>query len=123
MMTGKVVGIREAIIRMTVEGAKNQQLEFDAVVDTGYTGFLTLPPETISDLELNWRRTQQTRLADGSKIYTDVYEAIVSWDGKPRKIFVEEIDSESLMVMYMLAGRELKMKVLNDGEVVISKLP
>ncbi|MFN0112334.1 MAG: clan AA aspartic protease [Blastocatellia bacterium] len=123
MMTGKVVGIREAVVRLVIFGESNQQREFEAILDTGYTGFLTLPAEMIADLELDWRRRQQTRLADGSKIFSDVYEATVLWDGKPRRIFVDEVNSESLLGMSMLAHHELSMKIFDGGEVLISKLP
>lgn len=123
MVTGKVVGTREAVLRLTVVGSDSQQCEVETIVDTGYTGFLTLPPETITDLNLDWRRKQQTKLADGSKIYSDVYEAIVVWDGVSRRIFVDELDSESLLGMSMLAGHELTMKIIKGGEVVITKLP
>ena len=42
-----IVGIvrrREPLIRLTVRGFRGRQQEIEAVVDTGYTGWLTLPP-------------------------------------------------------------------------------
>jgi hypothetical protein len=50
-----IVGIvqrREALIRLTVRGFRGRQQEIEAVVDSGYTGWLTLPPSAIARLNL-----------------------------------------------------------------------
>ena len=43
MMMGNVNSRREAIIQFAVLGENNQRQAIKAVIDTGYTGFLTLP--------------------------------------------------------------------------------
>ncbi|MBA2450995.1 MAG: hypothetical protein H0V51_23525 [Chloroflexi bacterium] len=45
----------EATIRLTVEGASGQAHEVEAVVDTGFSGFLTLPPTLITLLRAAFR--------------------------------------------------------------------
>jgi hypothetical protein len=42
MMVGIVRG-REALIRLVIRGFRGLQKEIDAVVDSGYTGWLTPP--------------------------------------------------------------------------------
>ena len=42
MMIGNVNSRREAIIQFAVLGENNQRQAIKAVIDTGYTGFLTL---------------------------------------------------------------------------------
>ena len=42
MIVGIVQG-REPLIRLTIRGFRGRQQEIEAVVDTGYTGWLTLP--------------------------------------------------------------------------------
>jgi predicted aspartyl protease len=54
MITGNVNTNREALITLTVLGKNQQFQKIIAVVDTGYTGFLTLPSSVIKTLELTW---------------------------------------------------------------------
>ena len=56
MITGHVTAYREALISLNVGGPRNQKREIDAVVDTGFNGFLTLPASIIQELDLVWRR-------------------------------------------------------------------
>jgi predicted aspartyl protease len=44
MMAGVVRG-RKPRIRRTIRGIRGRQQEVEAVVDSGYTGWLTLPPQ------------------------------------------------------------------------------
>ena len=43
-MIAGIVRTREARIRLTVRGFRGRRQEIEAVVDSGYTGWLTLPP-------------------------------------------------------------------------------
>jgi clan AA aspartic protease len=79
--------IRPAILflgRSSVRAASGQPHEVEMVIDTGFNGFLTLPPALIAALGLRWLCRQQAELADGSVQAFDVYVAPVDWDGQPR---------------------------------------
>jgi predicted aspartyl protease len=67
MITGIVNANREAILRLIVRDANGQEHERDAVVDTGFDGWLSLPPDFISTLGLRWHRFGRAVLADGSE--------------------------------------------------------
>jgi predicted aspartyl protease len=64
----------------------------------------------------------RARLADGSEILFDVYEAVVTWDGMERNILVDEADTEPLIGMKLLRGYELKMQVVSGGKVTIKRV-
>ena len=81
MILGVVNANREATIRLVVQGPDGQTHEIEAVIDTGFTGFLTLPPSLIDLLGLAWRGQAQAILGDGSLHQFNVYAAIVMWDG------------------------------------------
>ena len=51
MITGAVKP-DEGRIRLTVEGLRGREQEVEAVIDTGYTASLTLPPALINALGL-----------------------------------------------------------------------
>lgn len=52
MITGIVNANLEATIRLTIMGPAGQPHEIEAIIDTGFTGFLTLPPTLVSILGL-----------------------------------------------------------------------
>jgi predicted aspartyl protease len=48
MIIGNVNANREAIVQLAVLGENQQKQGIKAVIDTGYTGFLTLPSAVIT---------------------------------------------------------------------------
>jgi clan AA aspartic protease len=122
MIVGMVRG-REALIRLTIRGRRGRQQEIDAVIDTGYTGWLTLPPAVIGALNLRWRTTGRGILADGSVSFFDVYQAKVIWDNRIRPVFVDEFEATPLVGMALLRGCELKVQVRARGKVTIKRMP
>lgn len=89
MITGVVNANREATIRLAVIGPSGQQQEIEAIIDTGFSGFLTLPPALVMALRLPWLCRQPGILADGSVEVFDVHTATVLGDGQPRAVEVE----------------------------------
>lgn len=123
MITGVVNANREAIIHLVVTGPSGQQREIEAIIDTGFTGFLTLPPPLVSVLGLAWLCRQPGILADGSVDDFDVYVAMVVWDGQPRTVEIEEANTEPLAGMSLLDRSALRIDILPGGSVTIEKLP
>lgn len=98
MMTGNVNADLEPSVRLTVHDAGGQPRELEAVIDTGFNGFLTLPPALIAALGLPWLCRQQGQLADGSLLTFDVYVATVVWQGQLRTVEAEAADTQPLLV-------------------------
>jgi clan AA aspartic protease len=112
----------EARIRLKVKGQGEREHEVEAVIDSGFTGALTLPPGLIATLGLRWRSMDRAILADGSTCIFQVYVGKVLWDGKARTILVAEADASPLVGMRLLRGHELKMQVRARGKVTIQRL-
>ncbi len=121
MITG-VVKSDEGRIRLKVKGLRGREEEVEAVIDTGYTASLTLPPGVVATLGLRWQSMDRFTLADGSECIFDVYVAKVEWDGKVRSILVDEADADPLVGMRLLRGYELKMQVRSHGKVTVKRL-
>jgi clan AA aspartic protease len=122
MITGVVNVNGEAIVRIVVGDLGKQRVVVDAIIDTGYTGFLTLPPSTIAELNLPWRGSEEGILEDGSTQRFDVYSATVIWDGEFRTIKINESNTNSLMGVGLLYGYEVCIKTINGGMVTIKAL-
>jgi clan AA aspartic protease len=121
MITGRVEAL-EGRIRLMVRGPRKRERQVEAVVDTGYTGFFSLPPDVVASLGLRWKTFGRGILADGSECLFDVYVAKVVWDGKERRVLVDEADTVPLVGMALLSGYELKMQVRSRGTVTIKRL-
>jgi clan AA aspartic protease len=123
MIIGMVNANLEATIRLGVISLQGHPQDIEAVIDTGFTGFLTLPPALVTALGLSWLCRQPGILADGRVEYFDVYIATVIWDGQPHTIEVEVADTEPLVGMSLLDRHSLRIDVLSGGAVTISALP
>lgn len=122
MIIGNVNANREAIVQLVVLGSLQQQQEIQAVIDTGYTGFLTLPPAIITSLALTWYARQDGILGDGSLCIFDVYEASIIWDGQTRIIEVDEAQTDPLVGMGLIEGYQLQIQGVVGGLVTITAL-
>ena len=123
MISGNVNSDLEAIVSLVVAGRGSRQRQLDAVLDTGFTGYLTLRPSIIAALQLTWLGREQGTLADGSVDLFDVYRATVIWDGQPRPIEVEAANADALVGMALLERHSLRIDVVKAGAVTIQPLP
>lgn len=119
MIEGIVNTNLEATISLTICETSSPERKIVAVVDTGFDGFLTLPPAVVSDLNLAWRMCGRAMLADGSEILVDIFETTVIWNGSPCRIVVDSSDTVPLIGMALLKGYELTIQVFDGGTVTI----
>lgn len=121
-ITGTVVAGREAIVPLTVAGSREHSARVEAVIDTGFTGHLTLPPEIARSLDLPLLGSRYVTLADGGKASLDVYQATVLWEGGERPVRAFAADGAPLVGMALLHGSELRIEAIDGGGVVIRPL-
>ncbi|MEN9566207.1 MAG: hypothetical protein RLZZ69_1403 [Cyanobacteriota bacterium] len=122
MITGLVNGEFEPIIPLSIRRADGKVFTQDAIVDTGFNGWLSLPPDSIAELNLKWKRRGRAILGDGSECVFNVYEAAVIWDDTLLTIPVDEADAEPLVGMSLMEGYELNMQVFGGGCVELHKI-
>jgi len=123
MIIGNVNADREAAIQLAVLDENQQSQAIKAVIDTGYTGFLTLPSTIITTLGLPWFMQQEGILGDGSLYLFNVYEASVIWDGQVKAVEINESEADPLVGMGLLEGYELTIQGIAGGLVTITALP
>ncbi len=118
MMQGFVNQSCEAVLPIVVKNESITQL-IDAVIDTGFSGFLTLPTDLIAALNLTWKGRNVATLGDGTSCIFDVYIATVIWDGQYRKVDINESETVPLIGMQLLRGYDLRVRIIEGGTVVI----
>jgi clan AA aspartic protease len=122
MMQGVVNFRCEATLPVVVGNANRQQQLVDTVIDTGFTGFLSLPSAIITALDLPWSASDIATLGDGSETLFDLYTATVIWDGQYREIYVAESETEPLLGMSLLYGYRLLIDTIEGGIIKIESL-
>jgi clan AA aspartic protease len=122
MMQGYVNTTYEAVISVVVS-YEGKLKSVNAVIDTGFTGFLSLPSAIITELELPWSYRDRATLGDGSETLFDIHEASVIWDGQFREIEINSADTEPLLGMSLLRGYRLQVDNIQGGLVMIEALP
>ncbi len=112
----------EPILAITVVDLSESRQRVEAVVDTGFTGHLTLRPHTVERLDLPVMGSAESILADGSTIVEDFCIARVVWHGTPRSVRALVVDAVPLLGMSLLRGSELRVQAESGGEVVVRAL-
>jgi clan AA aspartic protease len=107
---------------LIVIGPSGQSDEIEAIIDTGFTGFLTLPPSLSTLLGLTFQTLEDAVLADGGSIKLPVYAAKISWDGSTRDILAMETSGDPLVGMALLEGYRLTLDAIDGGRVLIEAL-
>jgi len=123
MISGTMRSSTAAVVRLLALGTEGRNQEVDAIVDTGFTGELTLPPETVISLDLAYHGRTTGVLADGSEKLLYIFEAAVLWGSQARRVAVYAAEATPLLGMGLLYGHELNIQVVEEGNVSIRALP
>ncbi|SRR6266545_3014836 len=122
MITGKVTAELEEIIELKVNGSGAPPRQVEAVIDTGFNGYLTLPNRVVGLLNLPPAGNRSATLGDGSAVILDAFLATVSWHEHDRDVLVLEAEGGAVVGMSLLRGSRLSMEVVEDGDVAIEEL-
>jgi clan AA aspartic protease len=121
MMQGRVNQSCEATLAIAVRNNETAQM-VDAVIDTGFSGFLTLPSDMIVTLGFSWEGRDVATLGDGTFCTFEVYIGLVIWDGQYREIYINESETVPLIGMQLLRGYDLRIQAIEGGLVTIEAL-
>jgi predicted aspartyl protease len=82
MITGVVTNDRQAVIHLTVRGPAGQEQEIEAIIDTGFDGWLSLPSSLVAGLDLVWSRRGRALL--GTAVRASLTFTKPQWIGMER---------------------------------------
>jgi predicted aspartyl protease len=92
------------------------------MLDTGFSGALSLPPSLVRLLDLPLQTTMPVTLAHGVRVTLRIFEAHVSWHGTQRPVSVHECDNMPLVGIGLIYGSRLVADILDGGELTLEPI-
>ena len=95
-------------------GGSNATASVQAIVDTGFTGYLTLPTNAVRAPGLQFAIEEEMTLANGEPITFDVYSAAIEWNGQLRRVRVHSSEGDPIIGMAMLRDHDLHVRAIPE---------
>jgi clan AA aspartic protease len=121
-MIGEVTSERRITMRLVVIGPGGAAVGTTAMLDTGFSDALTLPPPLVELLDLPLQTTMPVTLAHGVRVTMRIFEARVLWYGQERLVRVHESENVPLIGVGLLYGSRLGVDVLDGGTLTLERL-
>jgi predicted aspartyl protease len=99
------------------------ETDVDAVLDTGFTEYLTLPLSCVTMLALPYLFTDHVTLAGGTMVPVDLYEGTILWDGHNRRVTVHCLEGTPLIGMSLLFDHLFTAQIIDGGLATIVPFP
>ena len=122
MISGRVDALRQARVALEIVDNDGQFHSIEAVIDTGFTGYLTLTPELISRIGLQRRPSIEISLAARVSRRLRSYRGEVIWHERPRVVRILEAPGTPLLGMRLLSDSQLTIQVRPGGNVLIEEM-
>ncbi len=113
---------RQATLPVTFRLPGQPSVTLDFVVDTGFTGFLTLPVAAVTAMRLPFDHEEAASLADDSVIGIAIHVAIILWNGAERPVSVIATGRRPLLGTAMLDDQELRAQFRESGLMTVEEL-
>ena len=121
MIKGVINDSLELMVVVEISNGDGAFESFEAVLDTGFGGDLTLPLDAVERLGLEYENRVPLILAGDQQLDASVYRGFVKWFGLEREIYVIAADGRSMLGMTLLAGCKVTIRVRPGGEAVIEE--
>ena len=121
MIHGTVVGL-QARINVILRPPERSDVEIECVVDTGFEGALTLPPDVVAALKLPYITRISANLADDSSVMTRLHLATIIWHGVEREVIVLAMGRRPLMGTALIEDYHLSVDFFFFFSVIIDEI-
>ena len=125
MMTGRVTK-RRVIVEIPLLLSNGGAFDVAHILDTGFEGMLTLPPETVAGLKLPYSHPMKMTLPDGRQEWFDVHLLVIAWHGAMqtvgamRTVDALAINGERLLGTTLLEDSIVSVDFTENGVVTIT---
>jgi clan AA aspartic protease len=121
MIHGRIDDRLQILVPITLT-AYPDNVEIEAVLDTGFNGELILTKEYEDQINATRVGRVRSELADGRVVEEDLVAVSVSFDGETKLVLASFVDSaDSLIGTQLLLGKRLMVNFVS-GEVIIEQV-
>jgi clan AA aspartic protease len=121
VIQGTVVEL-QARINVVLRPLDRSDVEIECVVDTGFEGALTLPPDVVAALKLPYVTRISANLADDSSVMTRLHLATIIWHGVEREVIVLAMGRRPLIGTALIEDYHLSIDFCEGGSVIIDEI-
>ena len=100
-------------------GTEDDRTELEALLDSGFTGAISVPLRTVEGLKLEWSGEHSVTLGDASKVGVDLYEGIVLFAGRRYRCAVLATGDVPTVGMHLMQGMKVCFEALEGGAIEI----
>lgn len=119
MMTGTVTADREILLSLNLLAADGSNVSVQAMLDTGFNGFLTLPPALLQVMAAKPVGTRRAELGDGQVTELRAFAVTVVWHEVPRELLAIAAETTPVIGMSLLWGSRVSFHAQEDGAVTV----
>ena len=116
MMRGVTIR-RQATLSVTIRLPGQPDFALDFMIDTGFNGFLTLPPAAVRAMSLPFEQDLSSSLADGSFTSMTLHSATIIWNSSEQQVGVVATGRRPLIGTALLDEQELRVR-FHEGDLV-----
>jgi clan AA aspartic protease len=120
-MIGRVENL-QAVVPVTFRLPGQPDLSIEFVVDTGFSGQLTLPPAAVVALGLPFSYDEIITLANDVDDTAPIHIATILWDGDEIEVRVFATGRRPLLGTALLAGSEFVAQFIQGGLVTVDSI-
>ena len=121
MISGHIDDDLQAIVPLVVlHKGKTETIEF--LVDTGFTGFLALPPSLVRKLGLSVIDIQRGMTADGRVGYFETVDVCILWHDQPKVLRAQVLD-EPLIGTRLLRSHQSTVRWEAGATFKLNRIP
>ena len=103
--------------RLEIEREDGDPVQVLAIIDTGFTEWLALPPDIVDQLRFGLVDSEQLIFGNSVSEELSVYEARVKWCEEWRTIRVHQVSGLPTIGMEMLRRHRIEFDALGDAEI------
>lgn len=111
----------EAVLRLAI-ASQGQTHHIDAAINTGYRGFLSLPPHIVNHLALPYLGETQDIFSHDAQFSAPTYQAKILWDSRYREVPVHQINTSPFVGISLLKGYNLQLQIIENGIVFLNTI-
>ena len=122
MTSGRVISTKKPLVHLQFLDNIGELHTIPLVLDTGFTGQVSLPTRYVDRLGLSMRISTRGHLANGEFIDIPTGYATTVWQGNRRRARVLQLGTEPLLGMEFIWNHRITIDAVPNGPVTINPI-